>query len=273
MSQTYFSKQDPKETQSRLSSLATSQGSITVWMKGNKDKHNYTVFRYDKDKKELLLDARELPYNLGQSLLCTFDVRGMKFFSEVVLKESVGGFPVLQFKGIVYKSERRKSFRLLTYPLYHIWARLDLNLAFEDGKVIDIKTKFSQTHLFKSFLKIVDNLGSEDELDTSKLKIRVQDLSISGMALHVGELEGQFFESGRIFENVELIFDDEIVHIPKAKIVYKIDLITHEKNVTRYKLGVHFLDLPPGVEDQIGKKLTKLLREIDQNKDFENILK
>jgi hypothetical protein len=270
MSQTFFSKQGPEETLSRLASLASLRGRVTVWLKGQKDKNSFSVFKFDRERMEIVLDSRKNAYQDGETVLCTFEIRGMTFFSEVIFKESVGGFSVLQFKNILYKSERRNSYRLLTYPLYDVWVEFDLGEVYEGGNVVDLKSKISQTALFKNFLKLVDTKGSEEE---GKLKIRVQDLSTTGMALHIGELESPFFRKDFVFEKVNICFSDEVIQVPKAKIVYMVDYISKDKNLKKYKLGVHFENLPKHLDDRIGKKINTLLRENDHNKDFENLVK
>lgn len=271
MSQIFFSKQDSSEKLSRLSLLGSSRGVVTVWLKGKKDKHEFTVHKYDKDREEIVLDAKEKIFKTGDIVLVTFELRGMNFFSEVTYVESISGYPVLQFKGTLFKSERRNSFRLLTYPHYEVNAEFDLGKVYEGGNVIDLKNRNNQTGLFKNFLKIVGDNNQEGDL--AKLKIRVQDLSTTGIALHVGELEHEYFAKDLVYQNVVLNFGDETITVPEVKIVYVVNFISNDKNLKRYKVGLHFDNLPAKVDDEIGKKINSLLRQNDQNKDFENFIK
>ncbi len=271
MSQTFFSKQDPTEKLSRLSLLGSSRGVVTVWLKGSKTKYDYTVFKYDKEREELVLDTKERPFKSGDTILCTFELRGMNFFSEVIFLESISGFAVLQIKNTLFKSERRNSYRLLTFPLYEVNAEFDLGEVYEGGNVIDLKNRNNQTGLFKNFLKIVGD--NTQEGDVSKLKIRVQDLSTTGMALHIGELEHKYFEKNLVYKNVGIKFSDETITVPDVKVVYVVDFISNDKNLKRYKVGLHFDNLPEKLDDHIGKKINSLLRQNDHNKDFENFIK
>ncbi|MCM2351641.1 MAG: hypothetical protein NDI69_16600 [Bacteriovoracaceae bacterium] len=270
MSQTFFSKQDPSEKLSRLSLLGSSRGTVTVWIKGKKDKYNYNVFKFDKDRMELVLDAKDKIFTPGQTVLCTFELRGMNFFSEVIFQESISGFNVLQVKNTLFKSERRSSYRLLTFPLYEVWAEFDLGEVYEGGKVVDLKSRSNQTGLFKNFLQLLDDKTQDD---TDKFKIRVQDLSTTGMALHIGELERKYFEKDFVFQNMKIRFTDETIVVPEVKVVYVVDYISSDKNLKKYKVGAHFSNLPPATDDLIGKKINRLLRENDFNKDFENFIK
>jgi hypothetical protein len=271
MSQIFFSKQDPSEKLSRLSLLGSSRGVVTVWLKGKKDKHEFSVHKYDKDREELVLDGKEKLFKTGDIVLCTFELRGMNFFSEVIYLESISGYPVLNFKGTLFKSERRNSFRLLTYPLYEVNAEFDLGKVYEGGNVVDLKNRTNQTGLFKNFLKLVGH--NEQDGDLAKLRVRVQDLSTTGIALHVGELEHEYFAKDLIYQNVVLNFGDETITVPEVKVVYVVDFISNDKNLKRYKIGLHFNNLPENVDDLIGRKINSLLRQNDNNKDFENFIK
>lgn len=271
MSQTFFSKQDPQETVSRLSLLANSRGTVTVWLKGKKDRYNWQAFKFDKERMEVVLDTKDYIFSDGQTVLCTFELRGMNFFSEVIYKTSIGGYAVLHFKNTLFKSERRSSYRLMTFPLYEVWAEFPVGASYQGGKVVDFKSRTNQTALFKNFLKIVgDNNVPED---AEKLKIRVQDISTTGMAVHIGELEAPYFQKDQVFENVNIKFSDEVIVVPKAKIVYMVNYISNDKNIKKYKLGIHFENLPANIDDRIGRKINELLRQNDFNKDFENFVK
>jgi hypothetical protein len=175
------------------------------------------------------------------------------------------------FKQHIFKSERRTSYRLMTYPVYEVWAVFDLPEAYEGGKVVDLKTGSNQTGLFKNFLTIVEG-GDADDRD-GKVRIRIQDLSTTGMALHVGEQEVVYFKKNTVFSDVAIRFSDDEIRVPKAKIMYVVDYISSDKNLKKYKLGVHFEDLPTAIDERIGRKINELLRQNDHNKDFENFVK
>ena len=274
MSQIYFSKQDSAEKLSRLSLLGSSNGKITVWLKGSTDKFVCTAVAFDKERIELLLDGKDMFFSPGVTVLCTFDLRGSSFFSEVTFQTSISGHSVLQFKNTLFKSERRLSFRLLTYPLYEIWADFVLDESQENAKIINIKSKASQTGLFKNFLNMVsNNSGPETHKHGNKLKIRVHDLSTTGMALQVGELEAQYFKKGSIFYKMDLIFSDETIEIPEVKVIYLVNQSSGDRNLKVYKVGMQFNNLPTKLDSLLGRKINRLLRENDLNKDFEDFIK
>ncbi len=269
MSQTFFSKLDQAEKDNRLNALVNNRGKVTVWVKGQKEKQLLNTMSYDKERSLLILDTQIDVFPVNSSLLCSFEFRGMNFFATIIFQKSSGGFACLKFDTELYKSEKRSSFRLMTFPLYEVWAEFKLDEAYEGGKVIDFKSKQSTTAIFNKFLTLIDG----DNPDSSVLKIRVQDLSTTGMALHIGELEEKYFPKDAVYKNVKIKFTDDEVNIPELRILYAVNYVGSDKNLKKFKVGIHFENLPNSLDHWLGKKINSLLRESDHNKDFENFKK
>lgn len=269
MSQTFFSKLDQAEKDNRLTALANHSGKVTIWIKGQKEKHLLDVIKYDQDRMILVLNTSDDIFANNTLTLCSFEFRGMNFFSETIFQKSVGDFACLKFEGFLFKSEKRTSFRLMTFPQHEVWAIFNLDEGYEGGKVIDFRTKQSTTAIFSKFLNLVEG----DDSNPAALKVRVQDLSTTGMALHIGELESKYFPKDAVFRNVKIRFADEEISIPEAKIVYSVNFVGSDKNLKKFKLGIQFQNLSSILDHQLGKKINSLLRESDHNKDFENLKK
>ncbi len=273
MSQTFFSKLDASEKNARLSSFAHAQGEVTLWIKGSKEKQNLRVTSYDKERSSLVLETRDEVFPINSKLLCSFEFRGMNFFAEVMLQKSIGGQFLVHFPGDFFKSERRNSYRLLTFPLYEVWTTIDLGEEYEGGNVVGLKDKRSQTGIFRNFLNLVNNEENPDKNVTGSLRLRVQDLSTTGMAVHIGELETSQFKKDREFEKVDLSFPDETIRIPKIRVMYVVPYIGSDKNVKKFKVGIRFEDVPLGLDQKLGKKINELLRANDNNSEFEDFIK
>lgn len=271
MSETYFSKLDTVEKLSRLGQFGLSKGEVTLWIKGQKNKLSFRALEFDKERSELLLNSKETPFPKGTVLLCSFELRGMFFFSEVTCNTSIADHFLVEFKNTLFKSEKRGSYRLLTYPIYEVYCEFILGEAYQGGKVIDLKTRGNQTALFKNFLKLLET--KEDSGDDQSVKYRVQDLSTTGLSLHIGEMEAQFFSKDIIYKDMKIHFPDRTISIPEVKVVYIVDYISSDRNLKKFKVGLNFPNLPPIIDDELGGKINQLLREIDFNKDFENFTK
>jgi hypothetical protein len=271
MSETYFSKLDPSEKLNRLAQFGLSKGEVTLWVKGQKNKLSFRALEFDKERCEIVLNSKDCPYPKGTVLLCSFELRGMFFFSEVTCNTSIADHFLIEFKNTLFKSEKRGSYRLLTYPIYEVYSEFSLGEAYEGGKVIDLKTRNNQTALFKNFLKLLE--AKEDVSDHQSVKYRVQDLSTTGLSLHVGELEAQFFSKDFIYKDMKLHFSDKIISIPEVKVVYIVDYISGDKFLKKFKVGLNFPNVSAAIDNELGGKINQLLREIDFNKDFENFTK
>ena len=71
---------------------------------------------------------------------------------------------------------------------------------------------------------------------------------------------------------MQLTFSDDVIVIPEAKVIYVVDFIG-DKGLKKIKVGIHFENITTQIDEALGKKINKLLRDVDSNKDFENFLK
>jgi len=267
MSETYFSKLDPKEKESRLIQLGNFRGKVTIWVKGSKHKHKFNVIEYDSDRLDIVLDNKDNIFTKGSALLCSFELRGMSFFAEVVANRSIVDYLLIEFPGTLFKSEKRASYRLLTFPIYEVYAEFFFSEMYEGGKVIDLKSRTNQTQLFKNFLKLMDT--DKEVKENQPVKFRVQDLSATGLSLHISEIESKFFFKDAEFSEVKILFNNETITVPEVRVVYVVPL----PGAKKFKVGFNFPNIPTIIDELIGKKINELLREVDSNKDFENFTK
>jgi hypothetical protein len=271
MSQTFFSKLDAYEKNNRLSQLGTSRGAVIIWEKGKKDKHNLLAIAFDKNQQNLVLDSKVDIYPRGTKVLCSFELRGMSFFAQAVFQKSIGDDVVLEIQQELFKSEKRSSYRLMTFPMHDVWSEFDLGEIYEGGKVVDLKSRSNQTALFKNFLNMMNN--EQDLQNKGIVKVRVQDISTTGLAIHIGELESKYFAKDRLFKNVNINFIDQSFVIPEIKVVYVVSYISGDKNIRKFKVGLHFSKSTTELDNLLGKKINQVLRESDQTKDFEKHIK
>jgi len=240
MSQTFFRKLDSTEKINRLTQLSSSNGQLVA---------------HDSE------------------ILCSFEFRGISYFSQVKISKLGPENSSLIFATDLFKSERRNNFRLLTHLIYDVWGEFDLGEKYEGSNVVDFSSRTNQTKMFQNFLKLADGKNKEIDEDLTKIKIRIQDISVTGMAIHVSDLELKYFEKEKVFKNVNILFPDEIITVPEVKIVYVVEFLAQDKKSRRFKVGCNFSNLPSNIDDSLGKKINSLLRENDFNKDFENFIK
>lgn len=269
---TNFTTLSESEKKSKLWQLSSAKGKCTLWQRGQKQRRPFRVKDYNRETNQLVMHQELEVLGVGQEILGTFDLKGVSFFFKAKVTKADREDLTVEATGEFFKSERRQNFRLLAYPVYDITASFRLPVDYEGGKVVNIHNKSNQTGLFKSFLKLVEPQRSAE--DQNKLRIRVQDLSLTGMSIFVGPAELDWFRAGELFRDLEVSLEGEKLVFPDCRIVYVVDQIgTSDRQQKKYKVGVRFESVPEEVERKLAAKINDLLRSVDANKEFEEFLK
>jgi hypothetical protein len=270
--QTNFTTLTEAEKNSKLWQLATHKGQCTLWRRGQKERVKFRVKDFEKENSKLILHVEQGSPTHGSDILGSFELKNVSFFFKSKIIVSSPNTLVIDTSGEFFKSERRQNYRLLTYPIYDIDAYFSLPVDYQGGKVVDIRNKTSQTGLFRSFLKLVEPEASEKL--GNRLRLRVQDLSVTGLSIHIGEIELPFFRTGEIIKDLEIDVAGEMFAIPLVKVVYVVDQIGHlESHQKKFKVGLRFEKLSQELDLRLGKKINELLRQVDANHEFEDFLK
>ncbi len=269
---TNFTTLSESEKKSKLWQLSSAKGKCTLWQRGQKERRPFRVKDYNRENNQLMLHQELEALGVGQDILGTFELKGVSFFFKAKVTKASRDEIIVEASGEFFKSERRQNFRLLAYPIYDITAAFALPVTYEGGKVVDIRNKTTQTGLFKSFLRLVEPQRSVE--DQSNLRLRVQDISLTGMSIYIGPAEIEWFRAGETFKNLEVSLEGQNLVFPDCRIVYVVDQIgTNDRQQKKYKVGLRFEALPETIERQLAAKINDLLRSVDANKEFEEFLK
>lgn len=255
------------EKRSKLSFVANQKVEITIWKKTSsvKFKALADIFIVE-DLKLVLTPNTEFDRSLKE-VLYNFSINGVSFFGKASI-ENIDNKISLNCEEELYKSERRKNYRLLTYPHHKAYAELNFeNTEKIENNVININTKKSTTGLFKNFLELVDD---NDERNTKRtvLSFRVFDLSVTGVALLFDKIENDILKEKNIISNLVIKLDTHRFLVEKAEVKY----ISTLKGTSGYghKAGIHFLEMDTNLDSEIGFIINKFLRDTD--KEFEDFL-
>lgn len=271
LSKTNFSILTEIEKQSRLWQAEQSKIKVLIWSKGQKNRISFWLRSFDKKEQQLILSGDTRIFTPQTHILGSFELNGVSyFFKSKVIFQGIDDLKIdtsLEF----YKSERRNSFRLLTYPLFQVYLETTIEGSYKGSNVVSFQSKMSQTGLFKSFLKLVDGETGREN-NKNSVKLRVQDISVSGLSTHIGEAELPFFNLDTPLKNIKIVFTDEVIDIAEAKIVYIVNLIqSKDKKVRQYKMGLNFVT-NESIDSVLSQKINKMLRENDSNKEFEDFI-
>lgn len=274
-SKIHFQELSLDEKISKLSQLANSKGSLTVWQKNSKERYSASVCSFYRDGLELQIRLGFGKGALSENILYSFEVNGLAFFGTALLGSEMFKdgeyFYNLDCDSKLFKSERRINFRILTYPHHKVFLYIPHDETVDDeSNIINLKTRMNQTALFKNFLHLVGG-QDYDEIKSGKASYRVLDLSVSGVSIRVGQNDASFLQNSSIIEDLILEFNGEKVEIPKAQVVHNMELVSGQKRERQRKVGLKFLDVSIKLDHLLGSLINDTLRDFEG--EFENFIK
>ena len=210
-----FKALNDSEKLSKLSQLAKPKNAeIVVWEKGSTQKHKLQVCDFMRMRSQIQI-LKNFPKSLIKSeILLTFELNGLSFFGKAKVVERLESQVWLDISGELYKSERRKNFRLLTYPHHEVYINFKIGKEkIRTSNILSIKGNHGeQTNLFKNFLNLFDK-EKEETLDPEEyLRFRAIDISATGIAFQFGNIEREFFnDSETVFTDSILEFNNKML--------------------------------------------------------------
>lgn len=270
-SQTYFQQLTSQEKASKLSQLARGQGKVVIWEKGSKNRQDIEANEFVSQDERLLCVSISGSPLVGKTVLYSFELNGLSFFGTAELKFVRNDLLALEAGETLFKSERRESFRLLTFPHHKVFLHVKIKEEeASEGNVVGIKSGVSETGLFKNFLNLIKG-NKEGVFHEGHIPFRVLDLSVSGASLQLGEMESVYFKSEKETGKLFLDFNGEEVEIPNAVTVYNVDMVVPGSNTKAKKVGLKFLNIDTNLDQRLGKLINGALRDFET--EFEDFVK
>ena len=269
----FFKELNEKEKASKLTQLAKAdQGEIVLWKKGSPDKHKVIVLNYFTTRKEIEIEA-ELPEDFFNSeALFSFVLNGVHFFGQCKVMSFAKTKVYIEPIGKIFKSERRANFRLLTFPHHQVYLHIQTeDTELQESNVINFQTKVSETGIFKNFLNIINDKDGGDRVLEGYIKLRVNDVSVTGLNLQLSELEKNKLPIKEDLGEVILEFNETHIPITGAQILYVLEGLARDKKTKIYKAGVQFLKLDMATDQKLAGLINKTLRHLET--EFEDFLK
>jgi len=267
----HFKELNKNEKVSKLSGLgAGKQETLVVWEKGHSNKIKLKAVRFNSVTCDLEVEGNIPESLIGKDILASFNLKGLNFFGKCKMNTQTKKKYYINFNDKLFKSERRANFRLLTYPHQRVYLHIKVaeNLM-QDSNLVSIRTKMSETGLFTNFLQLV--AGSEATKLDGYVKFRVLDLSVTGAAIMMGELENDMFPcKENELKQMFLEFNGEIMSIPNARLLYKLNYLAPDMNTKLYKGGIEFLEIDTNLDEKLSKLINETLRSLES--EFEDFL-
>jgi len=256
-----------KEAVYRFRRLIRNSIKLLFWKKGRTERLWAKATGFDENKRLLEIEWEGPGGPHLKPDLASFEVSGLSCYLKVRWERITEVKSACYIVDKIYKYERRKFFRLNTYPHF------DLFLTFpyftektkDNGVVVDIRTRKSDQELFKSFMEM---MGDTDD----RPRFRVMDLSISGLSIVVGKLYESYFLAGKTFKNIELNVLGEVIEFAKIEVVYKRLRQKSIQGALSYQVGMRIPGLSENKEYALSTKIQELLRGGSAHHDFEKLI-
>jgi hypothetical protein len=272
MKKPHFSKLNSQETKSKLVQIERIGGEVTVWKKNGDKRYHFKIHEYKESPGAIVLVQEFLDFNFsGQIVLFHFTFKGVSFFGEANVKIDSEEYVELELKDHLYKSERRNSFRLLTYPHKKVYLNIPFDQLpeYKESNVVMLDSGQGQTNLFFNFLTLIGK-RKEDKKDRERLRFRVHDISLGGLSIEVGEIEKNFLMNFEELLKLHIEFEKIEFNIDTANIVYDMEYINPINNRRVYKLGIEFQSISKETEEILAKKINALIRNVEEK--FEDFI-
>lgn len=267
-SSTSFTKQNDKEKQSRLLNIVKSSGTVVVWEKKSREKESLSCFNFDKKTFLLTLRTAEKSKLNSKIVLYSFSLNGVSYFGQGYFERLGTGQYTLNCLGDLFKSERRESYRLLTFPHHNVYVQIPvIPEQLKKNNIVDINTRMSQTGLFKNFLEIV-NGDQKEQMKEGFMRFRVLDISVTGLAFQITDLETKYIADKKEISPILLNFNGDEIKIINSEIRYVVPLL--KRTGKAFKVGVKFIDLDINEDEFLGRKINEALRDFES--EFEDFI-
>ena len=267
---TNFIKIETNDMVTKLSRLGSDKGDVSIWNKGE-DSVDYRADESklidDESGKYVLVNLfseEEDSKFLNKDILLSFTVMNVDYFGEGHFSREEGEeFATVKLASTIFRSEKRGSERLLTFPHHQVYAYFKITETKDElDNVIslaDLKTKS------KKDKKGFDKMSETGTIQAAELEageneevvgFRVLDLANNGISFLADESQKNFFIEERLFDTLLLMFDGDTYTLKNGLLIYNVDYVGGKKGDDIYKLGIKF-DGHTELSDRLKQALDK----------------
>ncbi len=242
------------EVDAKLNGLIGAKAWVSIW--NNDKKEEKTIpsnFYWENDS--LFIIIKRLPefFIKDSGLFISFDILGVHFFAKCLVfsNSDSSELMVLQILNGIFKVEKRKNERLLTYPHRQVILHLPTrNKSSENNNVVYLNQEESeQIRMMKQYREKFNECILEGAVCKGH---RVLDISTNGIAFLVNRNEGSDIIENKEYKKALLEFGGNRLEIINLKIHYKVDIILPNfAGINMQKIGASIEKMNDHLETQI----------------------
>ncbi len=280
-----FIKLNQEELATKIALLVSEKSRVIFWKTSPRYFEGKAVhFNVHQRKTRLTIGGCNIHRRLVDERIClNFSINDIDYYLRgMVIEQNEDHLQmVVELEEHCFRVEKRSRERLITFPIYEVYAYLKYKKEVKDNVVYFNKKE--QTN--KDFFTEIDNLKKnriqsmaselDREDDEDLVGFRVEDLSSSGLSFFasVKEKESIFDSLGDQKFNFVLNFEMQVFNLEEAVVVYKMNYINSQfAGIPMYKIGVNFKASPSlkrKIEDHSGITVDLF----NYQKEFEEFIK
>lgn len=280
-----FIKLKQEELSTKIALLVSEHSRVIFWKTAPRYYEGKST-KFDIRQNKTYLSIGECNIHLkliGERICLNFTVNDIDYFlrGQVVDQMEENLQMIVELEEHCFRVEKRSRERLVTYPVYEVYAYLKYEKERKDN-VVFFNKKDQQS---RDFFSEIDNMQKNkiqaltDDLhldDTEDLiGFRVEDISSSGLSFFASVKEKDNILDKLLDKTFSLVlnFEMQVFNLEEASVIYKINYINSQfSGVPMYKIGINFKPSPSlkrKIEDLSG--ITVDLA--DYQKEFEEFIK
>lgn len=280
-----FIKLNQEELSTKIALLASQKSRIIFWKKAPRY-YEGKVFSFNFHLRKTYLTINDCNIHLrlvGERICLNFSINDIEYFLRGKVFEQLEDNlqMTIELEEYCFRVEKRSKERLISYPLYEVYAYLkyqklsNANVIFLNKKEEKERSFFSEIdNLQKSKLRSMSaELSIEDTEDLAGF--RVEDISSSGLSFFANAKEKENIIDALMESKFSLTlnFEMQVFNLEEAYVTYKISYINSQfSGIPMYKIGITFKSSPSlkrKIEDISGITIDLF----DYQKDFEEFIK
>lgn len=280
-----FLKLTSQELSSKIALLVSNHDRVIFWKTSPRYfEGKATTFAVKNNKILLTLERAGIPIRVLNETVClNFSINDIEYFLRGSVVEQIEDDPKLtiELEEQCFRVEKRSRERLLTYPIYEVYAYLKFQKSHKPNVIFFNKGEQKTRDFFSEIDNIQKNklasisqdLNAGDEEDL--IGFRVEDLSSNGLSFFATAREKEMVLDLLDKEAFSLVlnFEMQVFNLEEAVIVYKMNYINAQfSGVPMYKVGINFKHSPSlkrKIEDISGISVDL----VDYQKEFEEFIK
>lgn len=274
-----FIKLNIKELSSKIALLISEAHNVNFWKK-YPTHYNAKIINFNQTEQTLILKAESFYLDIKSDyLFVNFLLREMSYFlkGKVIDQNKNDNTITLKIHDEIFRAEKRKQERLMTFPVYNVFAYLRYKLPIASN-VIPFGRKKDQVDDFLSQIDKMEKSQFVDDEETDDFELlgfRVDNLSSNGMSFFASKNEVDKIKHSIDQNTFELMlsFEGQIFNLKNSRVVYSVDYIN--KTMPRqhmFRVGIEF-EFNQEIQQLIVNRTGESLELEDFQKEFEEFIK